>query len=175
MKAVISDIHANFPAITAVLEDIEKLGTVEEIICLGDIIGYGPSPCECLDLIMERMASLMGNHEDALLKGAENFNPKARAAIDWTRNILNILDPGDPAGQKRLKYLNELSVNAEENDRYFVHASPRHPVKEYMIPTDIKRPAKLDANFELFNHIWFVGHSHIPCVIVQVEPGKYEC
>ena len=57
MKAIISDIHGNIEALTAVMADIESLGTVEEIICLGDIIGYGPSPAECLDLIMKKMVA----------------------------------------------------------------------------------------------------------------------
>ena len=109
MKAVISDIHGNLEALTAVLEDIDSLGTVEEIICLGDIIGYGPSPAECLDTIMTKMASLMGNHEDALLKGAENFNPKAKAAIDWTRKELDILNESDETARQRMKYLNSGS------------------------------------------------------------------
>jgi len=173
LKAIISDIHSNFEALSAVMEDIESLGKVEEIICLGDIIGYGPSPCECLDLIMEKMASLMGNHEAALLQGAENFNPKARKAIDWTRRELNLKDTSDEQAVKRMQYLNDLSQNAEENNMFFVLGSPRYPVKEYIIPTDPRRPSKLDANFALFSHICFVGHSHIPCVITQ-EEGGYE-
>ncbi|MFH1707426.1 MAG: metallophosphoesterase family protein [Planctomycetota bacterium] len=173
MKAIISDIHANLEALTAVIEDIDALGTVVEIICLGDIIGYGPSPCECLDLLMPKMASLMGNHEDALLHGADNFNPKARAAIDWTRRALGISEPKAEVEQKRVKYLNELSQNAMEGPHFLVHASPRFPIKEYIIPTDPHRPAKLDANFELFSHICFVGHSHIPGVMVQESPGRY--
>jgi len=174
VKAVISDIHSNIEALTAVMEDIESLGTVEEIICLGDIIGYGPSPCECLDLIIDKMASLMGNHEWALLKGAENFNKKAKIAIDWTRQTLKVEDPQTEQEEMRKQYLNELSQNAEEDRKFFVHASPREPVKEYIIPTDTKRPKKLEANFRLFTHICFLGHSHIPCVITQETPGGYE-
>lgn len=174
MKAIISDIHANLEALTAVMEDIESLSAVEEIICLGDIIGYGPSPKECMDLIISKMASLMGNHEEALLKGAENFNPKAKLAIEWTRKELGIDNPDDEQAGKRLKYLHELSQNAEESSGYFVHASPRHPTKEYLIPTDVKRPAKLDENFILFSHLCFVGHSHMPCVITKGDDG-YEC
>ena len=116
----------------------------------------------------------MGNHEWALLKGAENFNPKAKIAIDWTRKILGVENPQTDKEKKRRQYLNELSQNAEEDRKFFVHGSPRQPVKEYIIPTDTKRPAKLNENFQLFSHICFLGHSHIPCVLVQEGPGKYD-
>ncbi len=78
--AIISDIHANLAAFEAVVADIEQQG-VDEIYRLGDIIGYGPDPRDCLELAQGFPVNLLGNHEEAVLVGAIGFNPKAKAAI----------------------------------------------------------------------------------------------
>ena len=92
--AVISDVHGNLEALEAVLADVAQRG-VREIICLGDTIGYGPSPERCLERLVEGagttlLVSIRGNHEDALLDEsiAAHFNPVARTAIEWTRRRL---------------------------------------------------------------------------------------
>src|SRR5580700_4170582 len=85
IQGLISDIHGNLAALTSVIADMEENGA-ERVICLGDVVGYGPYPGECLDLVRRCGAVLMGNHEEALLFGAENFNPRAKRAIDWTRD-----------------------------------------------------------------------------------------
>ena len=86
MIAFISDLHANLPALEAVLADIDRLGKVERIYCLGDVIGYGPQPVECLELAAARCKLiLMGNHEHAVLFGAYGVHPAAMRAVDWTR------------------------------------------------------------------------------------------
>ena len=83
MYAVISDIHSNLEALVAVLSDIDEHG-VEEVICLGDIVGYGPNPLECVDLIRQRCtATVKGNHDAALIEGAQGFHLRAAQAIDW--------------------------------------------------------------------------------------------
>src|SRR4051794_36587713 len=83
--AIISDIHANLEALTAVLADIDGRG-VKRIICLGDIVGYGPNPLECMDEVMKRCEfSLMGNHDFAIFFEPANFNPAAENASFWTR------------------------------------------------------------------------------------------
>ena len=83
--AIISDIHGNLDALQIVLADIEQRG-IEQIYCLGDIIGYGPNPCECLDLVIEKCAwSLMGNHDFAVLYEPTAFNASAEASAFWTR------------------------------------------------------------------------------------------
>jgi diadenosine tetraphosphatase ApaH/serine/threonine PP2A family protein phosphatase len=89
--AVISDIHSNLPALDAVLDDIERAGGLE-IICLGDVIGYGCQPEACIGRLAGRcMVSVRGNHEDALFDDsiAEEFNPIARTALEWTRKRLS--------------------------------------------------------------------------------------
>ena len=86
--AIVSDIHSNIEALSVVLDDIEKLG-ITDILCLGDVVGYGPNPLECVDLIMERCkVTLKGNHDEALVHGAYAFNLRAQKAIEWTRDQL---------------------------------------------------------------------------------------
>src|SRR5580698_4686421 len=86
--AIISDLHSNQEAVTAVLDDIKARG-IQDIICLGDVVGYGPEPKPCVDLVMDNCrVCLLGNHDEAVLKGAQNFNAWAREAIDWTREVL---------------------------------------------------------------------------------------
>ena len=87
-RAIISDIHGNYEALTAVLADIRAQG-ITEIYCLGDIIGYGPDPIKCLDLVIESCAvTILGNHDQAVLFDPDGFNPVALRAIYWTRDQL---------------------------------------------------------------------------------------
>ena len=121
---LISDIHGNLPALQAVLNDMVSNGA-ERVLCLGDVIGYGPQPGECLDLLVHADFLIMGNHEEAVLHGAENFNPRAKRAIDWTRDaILNQATP--EIRQRREKMLNELKT-AGLYSRPFLH--PRQPTR----------------------------------------------
>ena len=86
--AVVSDIHSNIPALDAVLKDIEEQ-KVDKIICLGDVIGYGPHPIECSEKIMKRCdVVICGNHDEALKMGGLGFNGRARRAIEWTQEQL---------------------------------------------------------------------------------------
>ena len=85
MIAVLSDVHANLEALWAVLRDVSSRG-VTRLFFLGDIIGYGPNPRECLDRIKDADLHIRGNHEDAVLSGdAQSFNSRARRSVDWTR------------------------------------------------------------------------------------------
>src|SRR5213596_1219889 len=88
VKAIISDIHSNFEALQAVLKDIEKQPNVSEIYCLGDVVGYGPNPRECVDLVMKCKVVLLGNHDQGAMFDPEGFNPPAERAIFWTRGQL---------------------------------------------------------------------------------------
>jgi diadenosine tetraphosphatase ApaH/serine/threonine PP2A family protein phosphatase len=160
--ALISDIHSNIEALTAVLEDIASRD-IDKVYCLGDVIGYGPNPRECLKLAREFDICLMGNHEYAVLYGAENFNPRAAKAIEWTRAQLFTKDE---EGQKNLTFLKSLKQTYTEGDLTMVHASPRQPIKEYILPSDVRNPAKLDANFALFDRVCVTGHTHHPGVFL---------
>ena len=93
-RALISDIHSNLEGLEAVLADIEKQ-SITEIYCLGDIIGYGPNPRECIDLVMRMDVCILGNHDQGALFDPEGFNSGAERAIFWTREQLES-PVGDP-------------------------------------------------------------------------------
>jgi diadenosine tetraphosphatase ApaH/serine/threonine PP2A family protein phosphatase len=167
MFAIVSDIHGNLEAFTAVLAEIERRG-IQHIVCLGDIIGYGPNPAECLDLVMTRArATLMGNHDFAVFYEPYNFNAGAEAACFWTRKQFEN-DPDKARRAARWKYLGNLPVRLRTQDFVAVHASPRRPVNEYIFPDDIyTNPGKFVSIFERFERLCFVGHTHVPGVFLE--------
>ncbi|NLG44087.1 MAG: metallophosphoesterase [Phycisphaerae bacterium] len=166
--AVISDIHSNLEALRAVLDDIEERG-VTEIVCLGDVVGYGPNPKECLDLVRERCrVCLMGNHDHALLYEPCNFNVAAERACFWTRQLLE--DEEDKELRNaRWQFLGNMPVRFQDQDILYVHASPRRPINEYIFPEDVfTNPQKVVANFDrLDRRLCFVGHTHQPGVFLD--------
>jgi diadenosine tetraphosphatase ApaH/serine/threonine PP2A family protein phosphatase len=167
MFAVISDIHGNLEAFTAVLEEIDRR-QVKEIICLGDVVGYGPNPMECLDLVRGRCrVSLMGNHDFAVFYEPFNFNSGAESACYWTRKQFEE-DPDAARRADRWKHLGTLPARIKTNDFIAVHASPRRPINEYIFPDDIyTNPGKFVSIFERFERICFVGHTHVPGVFLE--------
>ncbi len=167
MFAIVSDIHSNLEAFSAVLEEIDRRG-VEQIICLGDICGYGPNPMECLDLVRLRCrASVMGNHDFAVLYEPYNFNSGAEQASFWTRRCFET-DPDPVRRAERWKFLGNLPVRLRTNEFVAVHASPRRPINEYIFPDDIyTNPAKFVSIFERFERLCFVGHTHVPGVFLE--------
>ena len=179
LTAIISDLHGNIPALEVALADARARG-VRRYVCLGDVVGYGARPRQCLDIVMrlckpgakeleehggaalEDGLCLLGNHEQALMYHAEDFNPKARAAIDWTREELG-RDP--ERADDYWDYLGELEGLRRDDVAMFAHGSPRDPVREYMVPRDARDAEKLAANFQVMDRgICFVGHSHVPAV-----------
>lgn len=170
--AVISDIHANLDALEIVLTDIAERD-VERIICLGDIIGYGPNPCECLDLVMEKCQwSLMGNHDFAVLYEPTSFNITAETAAFWTRAQLE-MEQDAATRRKRWEYLGALRVRERVDEALWVHASPRRPINEYIFPDDvITAPGKMQQIFDRFEQRCFVGHTHVAGIFTD-EPDFY--
>ena len=169
--ALISDIHSNLEALTAVLEHIRTTG-YEEIYCLGDVVGYGPDPVRCTDLVRKHCkATLMGNHDEAIFKGAWGFHEVARSAIEWTKKQLrpSFLRPGSRA---RWKFLQDRPLKLEWGEWLLVHGSPRDPTSEYILPRDTQWPgaAKFDDLFDAIDTICFVGHTHIPGIFTP-EPA----
>jgi diadenosine tetraphosphatase ApaH/serine/threonine PP2A family protein phosphatase len=183
LTAILSDLHGNRPALEVALADACTRGA-RRFVCLGDMVGYGAEPRFCLDAVMARCGAeprdpvcadpelapglcLKGNHEEALLFSADDFNPKARAAIEWTREELNA------GGSKEQSYsywdfLAELSPRAEDERAMFAHGSPRDPVREYLVPRDAHDDAKMSANYQCMSRpVCFVGHSHVPAVYYE--------
>jgi len=172
-RAVISDIHANLAAFEAVLADVEAEGC-DDVYCLGDIIGYGPDPRGCIDLARRCAVNLLGNHEEAVLFGAIGFNPKAKVAIDWTREQLSLSDRPQEENRELWNFIGALDKQRREGDFFYVHGSPRDPTREYVFKQDVKDRKKMDAIFSSppgFDwKVCFSGHTHHPGVFAQAQP-----
>ncbi|MCD6552932.1 MAG: metallophosphoesterase [Chloroflexi bacterium] len=149
---VISDIHANLAAFEAVLADAGKF---DVIWCLGDMVGYGPDPNECIERLRAfPHLCIAGNHDWAVLGRVdiEDFNPDAQRASLWTRQQLT---------PDNLAYLESLPITLVEEEKFtLVHGSPRQPIWEYILYPSIAKP-----NFAHFNtRFCFVGHTHAPAI-----------
>lgn len=180
MFAIISDIHSNLEALATVLADIEKRG-IKTIYCLGDVMGYGPNPKECLDLVIEKIKwCVLGNHDYAVFYEPTNFNYGAEMASFWTREVLETEQAAEGRNRRwsflgglplRRTLRTRLGINAATID--FIHASPRRPINEYIFPDDVyTNPLKVKLLFERVKHICFVGHTHLPGVFLD-EPDFY--
>jgi predicted phosphodiesterase len=152
--AVISDVHGNLHALEAVLERIESL-RVDGIVCLGDIVGYGPHPGECLELCVRHCDLIIqGNHEEAVIdpRAAGTFNGAARDAIMWTRHAMNDL---------HVNALKRLPKSASIGERVMcVHDSPAPGPCDYIHDKDIAALAFRGVD----RQICLIGHTHVPMV-----------
>lgn len=157
---IISDVHANLTALETVLVDA---GPVDETWCLGDVVGYGPDPNECIDLIraLPNLTCLMGNHDLAAIgdMGLETFNGDARRSLLWQKEALT---------RASLLFLQERPKELQVHGQVsLVHGSPRDPVWEYILNTLVAF-----NNLSHFHTPWcFVGHSHFQAIF-QYKPVK---
>lgn len=164
--AIFSDIHGNYHALQAVLEQIEDEGC-DLLICCGDIVGYGARPNECVDTIRRmNVPVIAGNHDHAalLLTDISNFNDIAKAAVYWTREVLT---------EENVEFLRRmpLSISDDMNNVFYVHASPREPGQWNYILT----MGEARTNFNFFTQqICFIGHSHQP-FIIENDDGSLMC
>ncbi len=157
--AVFSDIHGNLQALESVLERIDRL-SVDRRLCLGDIVGYGANPNECVETVRRTGAlSVAGNHDHAALgmTGIAHFNSHAQVAVNWTRDVLE---------EDNRQFLSALPLVRDEGDITCVHASPRDPDQWHYILT----PHQAEHALESFDgDICLIGHSHRPLVVVGRE------
>jgi predicted phosphodiesterase len=148
---IISDIHSNLAAFEAVLTDA---GSFDKVWCLGDVVGYGPDPNECVERLRDLPhVCVVGNHDWAALgkMDTEDFNPEAKRACLWTREQLSA---------SNLEYLEALPKSLVEEDFTLVHGSPRQPIWEYILDSSVAQ-----ANFEHFDtRFCLVGHTHVPVI-----------
>ena len=165
-RAVISDIHSNLEALTAVLADIKAQG-ISEVFCLGDVVGYGPNPRECIDLVMHCKVCLLGNHDQGALFDPEGFNTGAERAIFWTRQQLENPGGSPAAAARRWDFLGELPRHFQDGRYLFVHGSARNPLNEYVFPEDIYNRRKMEKIFALVEHYSVQGHTHVPGVFTE--------
>ena len=161
--AIISDIHSNLEALRSVLKQIES-ENIDSIFCLGDIVGYGPHPGECLELVQQHCEIIItGNHDFACIESEEldYFNQYAKSAIEWTVAKLS---------RQELRYLKTLPFDRKVDDIYLVHSNPYDPRSwGYILSLD-------DAidNFPCFQEkICFIGHSHHPENFLQNSAGNH--
>jgi diadenosine tetraphosphatase ApaH/serine/threonine PP2A family protein phosphatase len=153
--AIISDIHSNFEALASAISQIDAL-YVDEIFCLGDIIGYGPYPNECMNLVRERCTAVVkGNHDSGLTGETPlaHFNQYGRSAITWTQKQIS----GD-----NLKYLKELPLVSVQDDVTLVHASP---LKPEMWTYVIAWPDAQECFKAFETSLCFIGHTHVPVIV----------
>jgi predicted phosphodiesterase len=162
--AVLSDVHSNLEAFKVVIKDIEQK-KIEDILFLGDIVGYGPDPNECLDILVERCKiNLAGNHDWGVLglTDVTYFNEYARRAIEWTRDVLT--------GENR-EILKSFPVKKEiiDDDILIVHSTPKEPEEWHYLLT----PWDAEINFQYFdNKFCFLGHSHQPFIMEKYPSGE---
>ncbi len=149
---VISDIHSNLPALKEVLTDL-TIEKVEGYLVLGDIVGYGPYPNECIEILQKlpNSAIIVGNHDWAAieLEDISQFHEEARQACLWTRSILT---------PDAIAYLGSLEYIIHNDQYMLVHGSPRDPLDEYLINVE-----RFEKNIPFLKaDICFIGHSHLP-------------
>ncbi len=165
--AILSDIHANYDALEAVLKELEK-ENIDEYVCVGDIVGYGAEPDRCVDKIKKLVvACVAGNHDFATIEktNIEFFNTYAKEATLWTRNKLSEEDK---------QYLKDLKLVEDVGDFTVVHGTLYAPALFDYIQTTFDAYLSLQV---LKSNLCFVGHSHVPisfflddAVTYSVEP-----
>ncbi len=163
--AIVSDIHGNLEAAERVVADISDQGC-ERIVCLGDVVGYGPNPRECLDIVRKMDACILGNHDYGALIDPEGFSATAEQAIFWTRKQLET-GPDPAKTRERLAFLATLPRMIREENLLFVHGSVRNPLNEYVFPEDTQNRRKMEKLFSMFQGYCFQGHTHVPGVFTS--------
>jgi diadenosine tetraphosphatase ApaH/serine/threonine PP2A family protein phosphatase len=161
LYGIISDIHSNLEALNVVLNKLYRVGM---LVCLGDLVGYGPNPNECVEKVRGlKIPTVAGNHDKAVTgeMDVKWFNLNARDAVAWTQMVIF---------QENLDYLKSLPMVLEEDDFQCVHGSLRSPLEEYITSISEALPT-----FEkMTKPVCFVGHSHVPMFIAKMKNGNYD-
>lgn len=159
--AIISDIHGNLEALQAVLNDINGRA-IDQILCLGDIVGYYPDPESCIDLVKEKCSfCVAGNHDYAAIGriDTQNFTYYAFAAMEWTKQNISL---------KADEFLGSLPLTIEKDNMFLTHSSPSNPQDWAYVFPDSE-----EAVFEAFNSLTFplnfIGHTHWPSIMIQED------
>lgn len=168
-KAIISDIHGNLAALNQVFRRIDE-ERCDFVVCLGDTVGYGPYPNECIELVQQRcQVILAGNHDHALLGWTDinQFNTYAQQAIQWTLPVIRF---------EMMELLKNYPLSHHEDDVFYVHSSAKEPEEWHYILNTVEAA----VNFDFFaERICFIGHSHVPAAFTlngknHIQPGVYE-
>ncbi len=159
--AIISDIHSNLEALMTVLKEIQKK-QVDEIVCLGDVVGYGANPDEVAEIVRNEVKyTVRGNHDDALYDNGtfSLINSYAKAAITYTRELLS---------EENYEWLKRLPMTNKIEDVLLVHASPSEPHEWKYIFTQTDAQIEL-SSFE--EKICLIGHTHVPVIFKKSVAG----
>jgi predicted phosphodiesterase len=170
--AIISDVHGNLPALEAVLADIAGR-ECDKVYCLGDVVGYGPNPNECLEVVRTLDACVLGNHDYGALIDPEGFSAAAEQAIFWTRNVIENVGTKDQI-RERLNYLLKLPRFIKDEDAIYIHGSVRNPLNEYVFPEDVHNRRKMEKLFSMIGNVCFQGHTHVPGVFTNEMEFVYQ-
>ena len=158
---IVGDVHSNMEAFQSVIDDGKDRGGFDQIWSLGDLVGYGPDPAACIDLLRRYdHRAVAGNHDLASIGklSLEAFNPHAAEANRWTSTQLS---------EEQAAYLGELPLKLEIDEFTAVHGSPRDPIWEYVVSV-----SAAVASFMHFDSYWcLVGHSHVPFLCRPAEDG----
>ena len=161
--AVFADIHANRQAFSACL-DVARSHGAERIVCLGDVVGYGADPEWAVDTVMglveDGAVAIIGNHDNAIGTPSETMNAAAQAAIEWTRGRLS-------APQRR--FLAELPLTRQEDDRLYVHSEASHPARWHYVSGTSDAARSIEATAA---HVTFCGHIHRPALYSMSSAAK---
>ena len=175
MKAILSDIHGNLEALEAVLADAKAFGATE-IYCLGDLIGYGPNPIECVQHAMSWKVVIKGNFEqvamfvDDLDAAGWVTMHHAKTSIYKFRRLLKQGNNDAIIGE----FLRGLPRTHSEGNALYVHGSARNPLNEYVFPEDTQNQLKLERISSCFDKLSIAGHTHIPGVFSNSRFGTWE-
>jgi predicted phosphodiesterase len=163
--AILSDIHGNADALTAVLKDIKR-NSIDTTICLGDIVGYYPDPEKCIELVRQNVQHCVaGNHDYAAIGRIDtaNFTYYAFTAMEWTKKNLS---------EESKTFLGTLPLNIDLDGMFFTHSSPSNPQDWAYVFPDSE-----EAVFQAFNslvyQINFIGHTHWPSIMIQDDDKVY--
>jgi len=157
--AIVSDIHANLEAFQSSLEYLKE-NEIDRIYCLGDVVGYGPNPNECIDLVRENCkVVLMGNHDFAVIGmgDIQNFNEYAKLSTFWTRENLLI---------QNMEFIKSWPFSYDLDNSFLVHASPKNPSNwEYILSLNDARKCLKTYN----QRTCFIGHTHVPVIFSKSD------
>jgi len=162
--AVLSDVHSNLDALEVVLEDITQR-KIKDAVFIGDAVGYGPNPNECVELLVEKCTILLaGNHDWGVLGLTDiaYFNEYARAAIEWTKRVLT-----ENNSDTLRTFL--ITKEMDKEDIFLVHSTPKEPEEWHYLLT----LWDAEVNFHYFdNKFCFLGHSHTPFIVERLPSGE---
>lgn len=168
MQAILSDLHGNLEAAEAVIADARRQGA-SEIICLGDLVGYGADPVGCLLISMDWSDVLAGDHDLDVLMPDDEFAAEEQVVPSRVpcraENRQKLLT--HRMSHSLLEYLAARPARLQRGDVLYVHGSPRNPTQEYLFPEDVHNGRKMARNGELFEELVFCGHTGIAGLFIQ--------